>query len=165
MVRDEPLIFCPSRDAGFDIARKLGKAFGWQLVENNHKGTGRFASSLREAFSLQRPIIGVCAAGILVRSLAPVIGNKMSDPPVICISPSGANVIPLLGGHHGANDLALKIANVLDANLALTTAGDVLLGVSLDEPPEGWRLENPPHVKDVTAAILANQPTIVRGAV
>ena len=49
-------------------------------------------------------------------------------------------VVPLLGGHHGANALAVRLAEVLGATAALTTASDVTLRVPLDAPPPGWRL-------------------------
>ena len=46
----------------------------------------------------------------------------------------------LASGHRGANRLARDIARALGGAAAVTTAGDVALGVALDEPPAGWRL-------------------------
>ncbi len=88
------------------------------------------------------PVIGVCAAGILIRAVAPLLADKTTEPPVISVSDDGAVVVPLLGGHRGANRLAAQIAEALGAVAAVTTAGDVALGVALDEPPAGWRLVN-----------------------
>ena len=52
-------------------------------------------------------------------------------------------VVPLLGGHRGANDLARDLAAALGGHAAITTAGDNRFGVALDAPPAGWTLANP----------------------
>lgn len=103
-------------------------------------------------------IIGVCAAGILIRAIGPHLVNKQAEPPVLAVAPDGSSAVPLLGGHHGANDLARKIAALLDGHTAITTAGDLKLGVALDEPPPGWHVANPDAAKPVAAALLAGEP-------
>jgi len=113
---------------------------------------------LRSLFAQGIPIIGVCAAGILLRAVAPLLADKTAEPPVLAVSPDGASVVPLLGGHHGANRLALTLAKALGGHAAITTAGDVALGLALDEPPEGWHLANPEAAKPVAAALLAGEP-------
>lgn len=101
-------------------------------------------------------IVGICSSGILIRAIGPLIAQKTTEPPVIAVSSSEAkSVVPLLGGHHGANILSEKIAGVLGAHHALTTANGLL---SLDEPPVGYRLVNPQHAKNVMA-LLANGGT------
>jgi len=113
------------------------------------------AAHLRKLFAEDRPIIGVCAAGILIRILAPLLSDKREEPPVIAVSDDGASIVPLLGGHRGANDLARRIAEALGGHAAITTAGDTRFGLALDAPPEGWTLVNPKHAKPVMAALLA----------
>jgi len=113
------------------------------------------AAALPRLFGEGRPIIGVCAAGILIRLLAPVLADKQSEPPVLAVAADGASVVPLLGGHHGANRLARELADGLDGVAALTTASDARFAHGLDEPPEGWVLENPDGVKAATAKLLA----------
>ena len=61
---------------------------------------------LQGLFVEGRPIVGICAAGILVRALGPVLSDKRSEPPVIAVADDGSAVVPLLGGHRGANRLA-----------------------------------------------------------
>src|SRR5216683_4617117 len=39
--------------------------------------------------------------------------------------------------------------------LPITTAGDLRLGVALDEMPPGWHIANPERIKPVAAALLA----------
>ena len=118
----------------------------------------RAAPFMRELFAAGRPIVGICAAGILIRALAPLISEKGDEPPVVALAEDGSAAVPLLGGHHGANALARALAVALDGIAAITTAGDLRLGIALDEPPPGWRIANPERVKPIAAALLAAAP-------
>ena len=118
----------------------------------------RLRTHLPALFRAGTPIVGICAAGILIRILAPHLADKSAEPPVIAVSENGESVVPLLGGHHGANRLARDIAEALGARAAITTAGDTALGFALDAPPPGWRLGEGARVKAVTAALLAGEP-------
>lgn len=113
------------------------------------------ADHLRALFVATRPIIGICAAGILIRCLGPALADKGTDPPVVAVAEDGTSTVPLLGGHHGANALSLIISGALGGHAAITTAGDLRFGVALDAPPEGWSLINPERTKDVMATLLA----------
>ncbi len=115
-------------------------------------------SHLQRLFTAGTPIVGICAAGILVRALAPLLKSKRDEPPVLAIAEDGRVVVPLLGGHHGANALARRIAAVTGGVAAITTGGDVAFGLALDEPPAGWRIANPEAAKAVTADLLAGRP-------
>ena len=65
------------------------------------------------------------AAGIVVRSLAPVLSSKHADPAVVVLDPQGAFAVSLLSGHEGgANALALRIAEMTGGQAVVTTAGD-----------------------------------------
>ncbi|WP_298360410.1 precorrin-3B C(17)-methyltransferase [uncultured Litoreibacter sp.] len=125
-----------------------------------------FANALdhaRTLFAAGTPVIGVCASGILIRAVAPLLADKTAEPPVISVSDDGAVVVPLLGGHRGANRLATQIAEGLQSVAAVTTAGDVALGVALDEPPVGWRLANPEAAKEVMAQLLSGAGARIEG--
>jgi cobalt-precorrin 5A hydrolase/precorrin-3B C17-methyltransferase len=113
------------------------------------------ADHLRRLFAADTPIIGVCAAGVLIRALAPLLADKHTEPPVLALAEDGSAAVPLLGGHHGANALARQLAEALGGLPAVTTAGDLRFGLALDEPPAGWRLANPGDMKSFTAALLA----------
>jgi cobalt-precorrin 5A hydrolase/precorrin-3B C17-methyltransferase len=117
---------------------------------------------LRALFAAGVPIVGVVASGILIRALAPLLGDKMSEPPVLAVAVDGGAVVPLLGGHRGANRLAMAIGNALGVPPALTTAGEVGLGVALDDPPFGWHVRNPEAAKDIAARLLAGEPVALR---
>lgn len=119
-----------------------------------------FASAtdaIAENFRAGRPVIGICASGILIRALGPLLGDKQSDPPVLAIAEDGSVVVPLLGGHHQGNCWAATLAAALGATAAITTASDVSLGVALDEPPAGWRLRAGQDYKSVAARLLAGE--------
>lgn len=117
---------------------------------------------LGQLFRQGHAIVGVCAAGILIRALAPELGNKRGEPPVLAVAADGSSVVPLLGGHRGANDLAQQVAKITEGSAAITTAGDIVHGVALDDPPPGWSLANPDAAKPVMAALLAGDlPTMV----
>jgi len=123
---------------------------------------GTLARHLRALFQAGRPIIGLCAAGILVRVLAPLLDDKRAEPPVLAVAEDGSSVVPLLGGHHGANALAHTIARATRGHAALTTASDLRLGLALDAPPSGWRLANPERAKHLTAKLLAGRRLALR---
>jgi cobalt-precorrin 5A hydrolase/precorrin-3B C17-methyltransferase len=125
-----------------------------------------FASTsehLRALFANGTPIVGVCAAGALIRILAPLLNDKQSEPPVLALAEDGSAVVPLIGGHRGANELARRIAKVLNIAPAITTAGDLSFGVALDDPPAGWRLANPQDYKGFAAALLSGARVRMQG--
>lgn len=101
-----------------------------------------FGVTVAELFSQGHPIIGICAAGILIRSLAPLLSDKRLEPPVLAIAEDGSAVVPLLGGLSGANALARAIAASLQVQPAITTTGELRFQTSLLAPPEGYRLLN-----------------------
>jgi cobalt-precorrin 5A hydrolase/precorrin-3B C17-methyltransferase len=115
-------------------------------------------------FRAGTPIVGVCAAGILIRLLASLLADKEAEPPVLAVSADGRYVVPLLGGHHGANRLARDLAAGLGGEPALTTASDARFAFGLDEPPAGWLLEAPAAAKSAMAAVLAGAALQLAGA-
>ncbi len=123
-----------------------------------------FTAQLQASFLEGRPIVGLCAAGTLIRALAPLIVDKREEPPVVAVAEDGGAVAPLLGGHRGANDLARRIAAALGIEAAVTTAGDRRFAVALDAPPPGWRLGNPADYKGFTAALLGGKSLRLEGA-
>lgn len=118
---------------------------------------------LARLFQMGRPIICLMAAGALVRLLAPHLKDKLAEPPVLAVSEDGASIVPLLGGHRGANDLARRIAKALGGHPAVTTAGDLRFGVALDAPPPGYVLANPEDAKAVMAELVAGAPVRLEG--
>jgi cobalt-precorrin 5A hydrolase/precorrin-3B C17-methyltransferase len=114
-----------------------------------------FSDTLRALFSNNTPIIGICAAGILIRVLAPLLTDKWREPPVLAVAEDGSAVVPLLGGLHGVNELARQVAAVLQVAPAITTTGDIRFRTALLAPPAGYHLANPDHAKTFIADVLA----------
>jgi cobalt-precorrin 5A hydrolase/precorrin-3B C17-methyltransferase len=120
-----------------------------------------FASTLQDLFTGGRPIVALCSSGIVIRVLAPLLGDKQSEPPVVAVAEDGSVVVPLLGGHHGANRLARRIAVTLDCPAAITTAGDARFQLALDDPPPGWRVRNPETAKTIVSALLEGRDVVL----
>jgi cobalt-precorrin 5A hydrolase/precorrin-3B C17-methyltransferase len=132
-------------------------------AEIHGPGLDRPVERIRDLFAAGWAIVGLCAAGILIRAVAPLLTDKHAEPPVLALAEDGSAVVPLLGGHHGGNALARALAAALGIAPAITTAGDLRLGLALDEPPPGWRLGNPERVKPVAAALLAGGAARIEG--
>lgn len=125
---------------------------------------GKPTETIAQLFGQGRPVIGICAAGILIRAVAGALTDKWSEPPLIAVAADGSSVVPLLGGHHGANLLSRRIASVLQGIAAITTAGDLAFGLGLDEPPEGYTLANPEDAKGLMANLLRGTGIRIAGA-
>lgn len=163
-----PVVLALSR-SGEDVAHRVAALLGAQ-VHGREGRVGRadafFGNALdhaRDLFAAGVPVVGVCASGILIRAVAPMLSDKRAEPPVVSVSDDGGVVVPLLGGHRGANRLAAEIARGLGGIAAVTTAGDVAMGVALDAPPAGYRLANPGDAKAAMAAMLAGDGVSVVG--
>ncbi|MDG1867183.1 MAG: precorrin-3B C(17)-methyltransferase [Yoonia sp.] len=164
-----PVVIALSR-SGEPVAHRIAAHLGAKV----HGREGRvdqadayFPNALdhvRDLFAAGVPVVGVCASGILIRAVAPLLMDKATEPPVVSVSDDGGVVVPLLGGHRGANRLASQIAAELDAVSAVTTAGDVAMGVALDAPPAGYRLANPSDAQSAMAAMLAHEGVRFTGA-
>ena len=163
-----PVIICLSK-AGFALAQRLAPHIDADIHGHAlrcpdapfHFGKAR--AHIANLFSSGRPIIGICAAGILIRAVAPHLRHKSSDAPVLAVAESGRHVVPLIGGHHGAITLSRQVSDILEADLAMTTAGDLRWQISLDEPPRGWRLANPGAAARVMPQLLAGDGAFLEG--
>ncbi|MBE9030210.1 precorrin-3B C(17)-methyltransferase [filamentous cyanobacterium LEGE 11480] len=122
-----------------------------------------FGDTVQTLFRQGTAVIGVCASGILIRTIAPLLGNKWQEPPLLAVAEDGSAVVPLLGGVSGANALAHQVGQILQTVPAITTAGEIRFRTSLLSPPAGYELVNPDDGKDFLAALLAGQSVRIIG--
>lgn len=164
----KPVVLALSR-SGEAVAHRVAAALGAPVhgregrVDKADAFFGNALDHARDLFAAGVPVVGVCAAGILIRAVGPLLSDKRVEPPVVAVSDDGSVVVPLLGGHRGANRLAVEISTALEGVAAVTTAGDVALGVALDDPPAGWVLANREDAKGAMAALLAGGGASVDG--
>ncbi|MCV6545954.1 MAG: precorrin-3B C(17)-methyltransferase [Cohaesibacter sp.] len=135
-----------------DLATNIKKALSDQGYGASIHGKGDLAGAdssysetkacLASLFQQGHGLIALCASGIVIRALASDLDDKFDEPPVLSVSRDGTSIVPLLGGHHGANEVADLLAEKLSAHAAITTAGDCRFKLALDNPPKGWALQN-----------------------
>ena len=102
-----------------------------------------------EAFANMDALIFVGACGVAVRSIAPFVRDKKTDPAVLCLDERASFVIPLLSGHiGGANALAARLAGALGAAAVITTATDVNGKFAVD----AWAAQNGCAIEDFALA-------------
>ena len=118
-----------------------------------------FSEAVRRAFGAGRPLVGLCAAGILIRLVAPLLSDKQAEPPVLVMTETG-DFVPLLGGHHGANRLARDLAEAANGFALVSTATDALLGAPVEDPAPGYRLLNPEHAGAFQKALAQSSESI-----
>jgi cobalt-precorrin 5A hydrolase len=130
-----------------DAAQKIKEALGGEIIMYSD-------SAFRQAFEYDA-VIAIMAAGIAVRNIAPLIRDKWSDPPVVVVD-SGLNfAVPVLGGHHGGNELARKLS-CMGIIPVITTATEVAGRESVETIADkiGCRIVNRDSTKKVNMAIL-----------
>ena len=85
----------------------------------------RLADALALAWEHYDAHICLCATGIVVRAIAPLLASKRTDPAVVVLDQDGRFAISLLSGHlGGANALARQLAAITGGQAVITTASD-----------------------------------------
>lgn len=141
---------------GKELAEKIARELRDRevLVKSDEKSLSDWA---QEAFNKNEPLIFVGALGIAVRTIAPFIESKLTDPPVVCIDEMGQFVIPVLSGHvGGANELAARIADLTGAAPVITTATDIndVFSVDLFAKEHSLTIRNKDGIKKVSSKVL-----------
>ncbi|WP_407357293.1 cobalamin biosynthesis protein CbiG [Methanolobus sp. WCC5] len=109
----------------------------------------------RRAFEDYDAIVAVFATGIVVREIAPLIEDKWKDPAVVVVDSNMNFAIPLLGGHHGGNEVVRKIAQIGPIPV-VTTATEVHNRNSVEGIAKtlGCDIVNKPSTVQVNCALL-----------
>ncbi|MBQ2962088.1 cobalt-precorrin 5A hydrolase [Methanobrevibacter sp.] len=148
-------------DNGMEIAYTLSNS----LSEDNdisftRCGKGELSVWTEEHFSDSDALIFIGAIGIALRAIAPYIRTKTKDPAVVVVDELGQFSIPVLSGHiGGANELALQMADILDAIPVITTATDINNVFAIDTwaKSQGLQILNPQCIKLVSSKLLKGE--------
>lgn len=130
-------------------------------AEDDVVGYESLASWTERAFASCDALVFVSACGIAVRSIAPHVRDKFSDPAVVCVDETGAVAVPLLSGHvGGANDLARRVAMATGGKPAISTATDLNDAFAVDvwAVSQDLALLDREVAREVSAALLDGEP-------
>ncbi len=131
-----------------DDAKKIADFLGADLREYT-------PDIFAEVFPGTRRIVAVMSMGIVVRMIAPLMQDKWNDPAVVVVSPDISYAIPVLGGHHGANELAKELS-LLGIQPVITTATEATGRESVELIAQRNKCDvvNRDSTRKVNAAIL-----------
>jgi len=135
-----------------------------ERVEGADRNYAEFGATLRQLYQQDTPIIALCAAGIVIRTLAPVLLEKGAEPPVLAVAEDGSAIVPLLGGLGGVNVMAREIAGALNTTAAITTSGELRFGTCLLNPPAGYALGDLELGKRFVSDLLSGESVRIEGA-
>ena len=132
-MKNKPTAILASTDRGVLLAEQLRRELEGSIVFSTRPGGAATVQSitsiadfLTASFADYEAFIFIGALGICVRSIAPYVQDKATDPAIVNLDDHGQFVQPVLGGHlGGANDLARRLARVLGAQAVITTASDL----------------------------------------
>ena len=140
-------------DAGSEIASQLQCELGAELIQRTNVG---------KHWHDYDAFVFIGAMGICVRTIAPYIEDKHTDPAVVCIDSFGLNVISVLSGHiGGANDLTRRIAAHLGAREVITTQSDNAGLWALDTLAKqfNWDMAGLNDINACISAFVNREPT------
>ena len=137
--------------AGRSAAAELADALGGCTLYQEQT----VAASVARAWAECEQLVCFLATGATVRLIAPLLADKHSDPGVVCVDEARRFAVSLAGGHDGgANRLAERVAEALDAQPVVTTATDAVGLPGLDTL--GWHTEG--GLAAVSCALLDGAP-------
>ena len=112
----QKIAIIPISDAGKQMADTLKRELSATVIQRADVG---------RQWTEYDAFVFIGAMGICVRTIAPYVEDKHSDPAVVCMDSMGRNVISVLSGHiGGANELTRQIAAVTGACEVITTQSD-----------------------------------------
>jgi len=109
-------------------------------------------------------VVAVMAVGIVVRCLCRHLENKWTDTPVVAVDSALSCAVPVVGGHHGANELAVYLGAKLGLSPAITTATDASHRPNLEQMAQalGTQIVNQESSKRVNLAFLREDVPVLR---
>lgn len=161
-------------ESGLELAVKLAEKLRdenceirtfcfWKYCKDSLTGAEPFTNGtelIAEIFGEFDALVFFCACGIAVRTIAPHIRSKLTDPAVVAIDDGGKFAVPILSGHiGGANALARQIAENIGAVPVITTATDIHGKFSPDlfAKANNLILDDLKAAKKIAAAVLRGE--------
>ena len=135
------------------IALLLQRELGATIISRQHVG---------QQWKDYDAFVFIGAMGICVRTIAPYIEDKHTDPAVVCVDSMGMNAISVLSGHiGGANNLTRDIAAILGAHEVITTQSDLMGLWALDTFAErfNWAIASDDDMNKCIFAFVNREPT------
>ena len=117
-------------EGGLPTARLISHELGNARVFTTHSLEGcqtfpSYAQFMAAHFREYDLFVFIGAMGICIRSIAPFIKDKYTDPAILCVDSTGRFVISVLSGHiGGANDWARRVAAITGGEAVVTTQSD-----------------------------------------
>ncbi|MFI3170952.1 MAG: cobalamin biosynthesis protein [Eubacteriales bacterium] len=115
---------------------------------------------IEECWKRTDAFVFIGGSDIAVRMISPLIEDKMKDPAVLVMDEECKFVVPILGNHLGlANDLALKLAKIVNAKEILTTPLEIREKFTIEKFAERNEMEigNREQARTISSAILEGQ--------
>lgn len=135
------------------------------------EGVALLRGTLREwtgaQFGQKDVLIFIGAVGIAVRSIAPFVKSKKTDPAVIVVDEQGRHAISLLSGHiGGANAMTLLIAELLGSEPVITTATDLNGKFAVDAfaARRNLHMDSMQYAKEIASELVAGKKVGMRCA-
>ncbi len=138
--------------------------YGSATATWEHLYDASLAAQATACFAQYDHLVFFLATGAVTRLIAPCLDTKTTDPGVLAVDEAGHFVVPVLSGHQGgANAFARTVAGYLGATPVITTASDVIGGLSLDllEDTLGWIAEPTERLKTVAMALVNQEPVAI----
>jgi len=156
----QKIAIIPVSEEGKNIARQLTPL----LLDHPHEVEQISRQTVGERWHDFDAFVFVGAMGICVRTIAPYISDKHSDPAVVCVDSLGQHVVSVLSGHvGGANDLTRTISGLLGAHEVITTQSDASGLWSLDTLAHqfGWSVSDESRLNECIFAFVNKKPTVL----
>lgn len=155
-------------EGGLPTARLISHELGDAPVFTTHSLEGcqtfpSYAQFMAAHFREYDLFVFIGAMGICIRSIAPFIKDKYTDPAILCVDSTGRFVISVLSGHiGGANDWARRVAAITGGEAVVTTQSDNTGLWALDTLVRrfDWRtVASHAEMNNMISLFVGNQPT------
>lgn len=155
-------------EGGLPTARLISHELGDAPVFTTHSLEGcqtfpSYAQFMAAHFREYDLFVFIGAMGICIRSIAPFIKDKYTDPAILCVDSTGRFVISVLSGHiGGANDWARRVAAITGGEAVVTTQSDNTGLWALDTLARrfDWRTAaSHTEMNRMISLFVGNQPT------